>query len=304
MRIFVTGATGLVGRRLVADRLERGDEIVALSRNGDRARQALAPSRAEIVEGDPAAGGAWQRRVGNCDAVIHLAGAGIGDRRWSAAYKRLLVDSRVEGTRQVVAAIEAAASRPPVLVCASAVGYYGAGDEPVDETAGPGDDFLARLVVAWEEAAQSAGAAGARVVTTRLGVVLDDRGGALAKMVPLFRWMLGGPLGSGRQSMSWVHWRDVAGLVDLALRDDRLTGPINVVAPEVVTNRAFARALGHALGRPAVLPTPRLALRLAVGELAEYMTMSQNVRPARARERGYTFAFPELEPALADLVHA
>ncbi len=138
----------------------------------------------------------------------------------------------------------------------------------------------------------------------RLGIVLDERGGALARMAPLFRWMVGGPLGSGRQYMPWIHWRDVAGLVDFALRDDRLRGPVNLVAPEAVTSRAFARALGRVLGRPSWLPAPRLGLRIAVGELADYMTMSQRVVPRKALDLGYEFAFPELGPALADLLRS
>jgi uncharacterized protein (TIGR01777 family) len=305
MRIFVTGATGLVGRRLVADRRERGDHVVVLSRNGARAREVLAAASVEgleVVEGDPSAGGAWRQHLDGCDAVVHLAGAGVGDRRWRAAYKKVLVDSRVESTRQVASAIEAATRRPPVLVSASATGYYGACPDAVDETASPGDDFLATLSSQWEQAAQTAAACGTRVVSARLGIVLDHRGGALAKMVPLFRWMLGGPLGSGRQHMPWIHWRDVTGLIDLAVRDDRVTGPINLVAPEAVTGRAFARSVGRVLGRPSWLPAPRFGLRVAVGELADYMTMSQRVVPKKALELGYEFAFPELGLALADLL--
>jgi uncharacterized protein (TIGR01777 family) len=305
MRVFVTGATGLVGRRLVADRVRHGDRVVVLSRDGDRARRVLAADgggEVEVVEGDPSARGAWHARVDGCDAVVHLAGAGVGDRRWSAAYKKLLLDSRVESARQVASAIDAAADRPSILVSASATGYYGACDAAVDETAPPGDDFLATLSVEWERAAQSVGAGGARVVLARMGIVLDPRGGALSRMVPLFRWMVGGPLGSGRQYMPWIHWRDVVGLIDLALREDRLTGPVNLVAPETVTGRAFARALGRVLGRPSWLPAPRLGLRIAVGELANYMTMSQHVAPKKALELGYEFAFPELGRALADLL--
>ncbi|MHC4099572.1 MAG: TIGR01777 family oxidoreductase [Planctomycetota bacterium] len=307
MRVFVTGATGLVGRRLVADRLQRGDQVVVLTRDGARARRVLSPpgvEHLEVVEGEPSAAGAWRRHVSGCDAVVHLAGAGVGDRRWSAAYKKILVDSRVESTRQVAGAIEAADERPSVLVTASATGYYGACDAGVDETAPPGDDFLARLAVRWEEAAQSAAGSGARVVHVRLGIVLDERGGALARMVPLFRWMVGGPLGSGRQHLPWIHWRDVVGLVDVALRDDRASGPINLVAPEAVTSRAFARTLGRVLGRPSWLPAPRFGLRIAVGELANSMTMSQHVVPQKAADLGYEFRFPALEPALADLLKA
>jgi uncharacterized protein (TIGR01777 family) len=295
----------MVGRRFVSDRLQRGDRLVCLSRDGERARRALRapePERLEVVEGDPAVGGPWQGHVDGCDAVVHLAGAGVGDRRWSAAYKKVLVDSRVESSRHVVDAVAAARRRPSVLISASATGYYGACHDGVDETAPPGDDFLARLSVEWEDAARSAADHGARAVQARLGIVLDERGGALARMVPLFRWMVGGPLGSGGQYMPWVHWRDVTGLVELALRDDRLSGPINLVAPEAVTNRAFARALGRVLARPSWLPVPRLGLRIALGELAAFMTMSQRVAPKEALELGYEFAFPRLEAALADLL--
>jgi uncharacterized protein (TIGR01777 family) len=306
MRIFVTGGTGLVGRRLVADRVERGDRLVVLTRDRVRARRVLAAAgheRVDVVEGDPATDGAWQQRLDGCDAVVHLAGAGVGDRRWNDAYKEVLVDSRVESTRRVASALEAATKRPSVLVCASATGYYGACADAVDETAPPGDDFLAKLAIKWERAAQPAVECGVRVVHARLGIVLDAQGGALASMVPLFRWMVGGPLGSGRQYMPWIHWRDVVGLVDFALRDDRVSGPVNLVAPEAVTSRAFARTLGRVLGRPSWLPAPRLGLRIVVGELANYMTMGQHVVPKKASELGYQFSFGKLGRALAELLH-
>lgn len=308
MQILITGATGLIGRRIVLDRLERDDRVVIVSRDTDRAGHlfaAAANQNITVINGNPAEPGSWQDAVNGCDAVIHLAGAGIADRRWSDAYKRLISDSRIDSTHQVVQAIEAAVDRPKVLVNASAVGYYGdTADRTTDESADPGDDFLANLTVRWEAQAQRATSPEVREVRLRFGIVLDERGGALAKMITPFRLMLGGPLGSGRQYMPWIHWRDVVGLVDLALKDPDLSGPVNIVAPEQVTNRTFSRTLGAVLHRPAFIPTPQIALRLAVGEFATFITMSQRISPAKAKHHGYRFLYPELRPALDSLIDA
>lgn len=310
MRLFITGATGLVGRRLVVDRLERGDQVILLSRDATRADGLFAASanrNITVVAGNPAAPGAWQTAIAGCDAVIHLAGAGVADRRWSARYKKILRDSRIDSTHQVVTAIGQASSsqRPQVLINASAVGYYGEGGEhELNENERPGPDFLARLCVDWERQAETAREHGARVVMLRTGVVLDARGGALPQMVKIFNMYVGGPLGRGLQFMPWIHWRDVLGLIDLSLEERELRGPINVVAPQTVRNREFAIALGDVLGRPSRLPTPRLALRLALGEVAKYVTMSQRVIPAKAREFGYSFLHPALKPALEALLEA
>ncbi|MCZ6811622.1 MAG: TIGR01777 family oxidoreductase [Planctomycetota bacterium] len=306
MRIFITGATGLIGRRVVPDRLERGDHVVAVSRDASRANRLFASDADhdfEVIEGNPAIPGEWQKSINGCDAVIHLAGAGVVDKRWTAAYKKLLVDSRIDSTYQVVQAIEGADRRPDVLINASAVGYYGdSGDSPLDETAQSGNDFLANLAMQWEQQALRAQEHGVRVVMLRIAAVLDEGGGALAKMAPLFRFMLGGPFGSGRQYMPWIHWRDVVGLIDLALKDAQLSGPINVAAPEAVTSREFARIFGAVLRRPAWLRMPGFAMRIAIGELARYAIMSQRVRPAQAERRGYQFVHPELRGALESLL--
>jgi len=308
VRIFLTGATGLIGRRLVADRVGRGDTLTIVSRDAQRARDAIpggdGPTPDVVVAdlGDP---GTWQDCVDGCDAVVHLAGAGVIDRRWTRAYRKLIVDSRVESTRYVVEAIERAVSRPRVLVNASAVGYYGErGDTVLDETTAAGDDFLAELSAQWETQAARAAECGARVVMLRIAVVLDPRGGALARMLPIFRLGLGGPLGSGRQYLPWIHWRDVVGMINLALTDDTLSGPINVVAPETVTNRQFTRTLGAVLHRPAVLPVPVFALRIMMGEMGRYAVVSQRVVPDLATRHGYAFAFGRLQPALEDLLAA
>ena len=308
MQVFITGATGLIGRRIVLDRLERDDQVVIVSRDADRAGRLFAVSANQnvtVIEGNPALPGSWQDAVNGCDAVIHLAGAGIADRRWSGAYKKLISDSRIDSTHQVVQAIEAAVDRPKVLVNASAIGYYGdTADRTTDESGTPGDDFLARLTLQWEAQAQRAQSLQLREVRLRFGIVLDERGGALAKMITPFRLMLGGPLGSGRQYMPWIHWRDVVGLVDLALKDPELSGPVNVVAPESVTNRTFARTLGSVLHRPAFMPMPRIALRLAIGEFAKFVTMSQRIIPTKAESHGYRFLYPQLRPALDSLIDA
>jgi hypothetical protein len=312
MRLFLTGATGLLGRRLVLDRLERGDQLVVASRDAAQAARLFAAEsnpNITVVAADVVRPGPWQDAVAGCDAVVHLAGAGVADRRWNSAYRTLLVDSRVEGTRNVVAALAraaagSAAQRPPrVLLSASAIGYYGErGDEAVDESAPPGRDFLARLCEAWETQALAADAAGVRTVLLRTGVVLDERGGALRRLLLPFRLGLGGPIGSGRGFMSWIHWRDWVGLVDFALRTESIRGPMNLTAPNPVTSRTFARALGSVLHRPALLPAPPVALRLVMGELGRYAAMSQRVVPAAAISRGYRFLYPDLEPALRSLL--
>lgn len=301
MRIFLTGATGLIGRRVVADRLARGDTLTVVTRDAGRAR--VLGEGLDVVEADLMRPGAWQKRVDGCDAVVHLAGAGVGDRRWNAAYRKLIVDSRVQSTRCIVDAIGDAAARPPVLVNASAVGYYGErGDAVLDESATVGDDFLSELTVQWERQAARAAEHDARVTMLRISVVLDTRGGALGKMLPIFRLGLGGPLGSGRQYFPWIHWRDAVGLIGFALDNESVSGPLNVVAPEAVTNRQFTRTLGRVLHRPAVLPVPAFALRIAIGQMGRYAVASQRVVPERATRSGYTFAFDRLQPALEDLL--
>lgn len=305
MRILITGATGLIGRRLVDDRLERGDEVVALSRSRGRAASRLgARGGLEIVEGDPGVPGDWQRAVDGTDAVVHLAGAGIFDRRWNDAYRRELADSRVDSTHQVVEAIREAARRPRVFLSGSAIGIYVAGgDRELDERAPKAEgDFLGDLAIAWEAAAAPARDLGVRTVRLRTGLVLDPEGGLLGKLRPIFALALGGPIGTGGAWMPWIHWRDWVGLADHALRTPDVDDAINLVAPHPVRNRDFTRALGRALDRPALLPVPTPALRVALGPAAKYAAASQRVIPTVALETGYAFRYPEVGPALEDLV--
>jgi uncharacterized protein len=244
------------------------------------------------------------RSLDGTTAAVHLSGANIAGRRWSSAYKREILDSRVKPTQAIATLLARLRPRPSVLVCASAIGIYGGrGDELLTEASLPGTGFLPEVCLAWENATQPATEAGIRVVHLRFGVVLSPAGGALAKMLPLFRAGLGGKLGSGRQWMSWVALPDVVRAIDFGLRTASLSGAVNVVAPNPVTNLEFTRALGRALHRPTLLPVPGFALRLAFGEMGEATILtSARVAPACLRASGFDFEYPELEAGLLALL--
>ena len=306
MRIFVTGGTGLIGRRLLRRLMERGDQLVILTRRFAHARQRFGPD-VTLIEGDPMRSGDWMDAIADCDAVIHLAGENIFSRRWNTAFKTLLHDSRIYSTQFVVEALRRrprrADGQPKTLVNASAIGYYGShGDEELTEDSPPGTDFLAKLCVEWENAARAAESAGIRVALVRVGVVLDKEGGALAKLLTPFKLGAGGPLASGRQWMSWIHHADLVRLFLLALDNPDATGPLNGTAPNPVTNRDFGKALGHVLHRPSFVWTPGLALRVLVGEAATLVETGQRVLPKRALGLGYSFQYSTLEAALAQIL--
>jgi uncharacterized protein (TIGR01777 family) len=297
MRITVTGATGLIGRRLVQALKARGDEVTVLSRDPRRAAATLGV-RAETWQ--PLAGPAPAAALSGRDGVVHLAGENVAQ-RWSDEARRRIRASREAGTRHLVAGLAAADPRPATLVSASAVGYYGdRGAEVLEESAPPGEGFLAEVCVAWEREADAAAAHGLRVVKIRTGVVLDAHGGALARMLPPFRAGVGGPVAGGRQFLPWIQADDLAGLYLAALDGERWRGPVNGSAPEPVTNRDFSRALGRVLRRPAVTPVPGAALRLLYGEMAGIVTGGQRAVPRRALELGYAFRHRDLEAALRD----
>jgi uncharacterized protein len=297
MRVGVTGATGLIGRRLVAALKDRGDEVVALTRDPDGAREALG---VEAVRWDSVTGPPPPEALSGSDGVIHLAGEPIAQ-RWSAEVKQRIRDSRTIGTSNLVNGIGTADPRPTVLVSTSAAGYYGdRGAEELPETAQPGppDDFLASACVEWERAAEKASEYGLRVVRQRNGVVLHGSGGALAQMLPPFKAFVGGPVAGGRQYVPWIALDDVVGLYLTALDDDRWSGPVNAAAPAPATNADLSKALGRALHRPALMPVPGFAVKLLFGEMAEVVLASQRLVPARAQELGYRFRQPDLDAAL------
>ncbi len=311
MRVAVTGATGTVGRALVTALAARGDDVTALSRNAERAARALAPGTGDAGErgrvdtatwADPKAGPPPLDALRGRDGIVHLLGEQIAQ-RWSDAAKREIRDSRILSTRNLVTALGELpeAERPRVLVSQSGAGWYGhRGDERLDESEPGGADFLAQLTVDWEREAEKATELGIRVVLNRTGVVLSGAGGALEKMLPFFKAGIGGPVAGGKQYVPWVHLDDVVCAILFELDTEAVSGPVNVTAPEPVTNRELSKALGRVLRRPAFAPVPALAVKALYGEMAEIVTTGQRAVPARLIELGYAFQRPELEAALRD----
>ncbi|MBX3190797.1 MAG: TIGR01777 family oxidoreductase [Labilithrix sp.] len=309
MRVVVSGGTGFIGRALVASLTERGDDVAVLSRGkigghlGPRPGCCRGAGKVELASWTPELEGEWTRVVDGADAVIHLAGAGIFDERWTAQRKEILRSSRIRSTELLAGAIARAKKKPRVFVSGSAVGYYGTstGDRELVEDEPAGKDFLATLTRDWEAAASAAREAGVRVAHPRIGLVLGRGGGMLAKLVPVFRAYVGGPVGSGAQYMPWIHLADTVRAIEHAV-DGTLEGAFNVTAPDPVTNEAFSRALGRALGRPAIMRVPEAAVKLAFGAGAEVVLTGQRAVPQKLSRAGFDFVFPELASALADLV--
>ena len=287
MRILLTGGTGFIGSRLKA-RLDSGNHTVRIVSRGSGGDVTWEPD-------------VLRTAVANSDAVIHLAGENLIARRWTSRQKARLRSSRVDTTRQLAEAV--AEAKPGVFITASAIGYYGASpDRRFVAGDGPGDDFLARLGADWEAARQPALDAGVRTATVRIGVVQGRGGGALAKMLLPFRLGVGGPVGNGRQWVSWIHLDDLLGMFEWLLENESTQGVYNGTAPNPVSNRDLSRALGRVLHRPAILPAPAFALRIALGEVAGLLLEGQHVTPGRALAEGFSFRFPEIEPALRDLL--
>jgi uncharacterized protein (TIGR01777 family) len=297
MRIVMSGASGLIGSALAPALASRGHEVVPLVR-----RQPRSGERA--IGWDPEAGTIDRAALEGSDVVINLAGENVFG-RWTEDKKRRIRESRVNGTRLISETIAGLARRPSVLLAASAIGYYGdRGDEELTEQSSPGDDFLAQVTRDWEAASAPAARAGIRVVNLRFGVVLSPAGGALGTMLPPFRLGLGGHVGSGTQFLSWIAIDDAVGAILLALDTTAIAGPLNITAPEPVTNRDFAKTLGRVLGRPAVLPVPAFVLRMAFGEGAEMLQGGQRARPARLLASGFQFRHADIEAALRHLLAA
>ena len=307
MKVVVAGGSGFLGAPLVQRLASLGHDLVVLTRSPRRGHERAAAVR--DVSWNPGAAAVtsreeWAREIDGAGAVINLAGAGIADKRWSAARKREIRDSRTLATRALADAVRAASARPGVFVQGSAVGFYGASlaDTVFDESCPPGNDFLGQTCVAWEAEAHPVASLGCRLVILRTGISLAADGGPLVEMKRPFSFFVGGPIGSGRQYISWIHRDDWIALVIWVLTTAGLQGVLNASAPEPVTNARFSKALGRALHRPSWLPVPRIALRIAFGELAELLVLGQRVVPARAQAAGFAFKYPQIEGALENLL--
>ncbi len=301
MRVLVTGATGFVGRRLCEVLSESGCRVTALSRRPDVARKAV-PSLSQVFVWRPVEEAPPLESLEQVDAVVHLAGESVVG-RWNARKRRAIRESRVRATRNLVDAIGQAEPRPRTLISASAIGYYGdQGETELTESMPAANDFLGEACRQWEREGARASEAGVRVVHLRIGVVLAAGGGALDAMLLPARLGLGGPLGSGRQWWSWIHREDLIGMVQHVLAGENLSGPFNATSSNPVRQKDFAKVLGRVLSRPAFLPTPGIALKLVLGGFAVELLSSKKVLPDRIQESGYRFLFPDLEPALREIV--
>jgi uncharacterized protein (TIGR01777 family) len=296
-RVVVTGASGLVGKRLCAELERDGAEVIRA------VRRPIGPQPREL-SWNPDFNQIEAAKLEGVDAVVHLAGENISEHRWTDVFKQRLRDSRLRGTRLISETLAKLTIKPRAFICASAIGYYGSrGDEQLTESAAPGDDFLAHVCRDWEEACQAARDAGIRVVNARIGVVLSADGGALKKMLTPFKLGLGGRIGSGRQYMSWISLDDLSSVLQFALANESLSGPVNAVTPNPLTNAEFTQTLGHVLSRPTLFPMPEFAARLAFGEMADALLLSSTrVVPQALTQVGYHFKYAELEPALRHLL--
>ncbi|HSS34017.1 MAG TPA: TIGR01777 family oxidoreductase [Solirubrobacterales bacterium] len=301
MRVLVTGASGLIGSALCDSLLARGDEVVGLSRNPSKAGERR--SRVEWFPWEPTLERPPAEAFDGVEGVIHLLGEKI-NQRWTEAAKKKIMETRHTGTHNLLGTLAGLGVKPSVLVSQSAVGYYGdRGDAVLDESTGPGESFDAEVVVAWEQAAREAEAEGIRLVLTRTGQVLDPKGGLLGELLLPFKLGLGGPIAGGEQYLSWIHRDDEVAILLWALDNAEVSGVVNATSPNPATNKDFSKALGRALGRPAVLPLPGFALDLKFGsEFGRVLRGGQRVIPKRAEELGYEFQHPDLDEALGDLL--
>ncbi|MGK7911894.1 MAG: TIGR01777 family oxidoreductase [Synechococcus sp.] len=302
MKIAIAGGTGFVGQRLVELLLQAGHSVAVLTRNPANAPLSAA-DKLELIAYDPFSVESWGTALSGCDGVVNLAGEPLTENRWSDRQKDEILRSRTRTTSMMVKAIEALESKPSVVVSASAVGYYGPhGDEELDESAAPADDFLARVCKEWEAAAQPLETMGVRLVQIRIGIVLGKDGGALGKMLAAFQMFVGGPIGSGKQWLSWIHRDDLAGLILYALTTNSVSGVLNGTAPNPVKMSEFSDTLGKVLARPSWLPVPPIALEIILGEAAQVVLTGQRVLPTRTLQQGYSFTYSQLEPALREIL--
>jgi len=299
MRLVIAGASGFIGLSLVEWLSKQGHTLKLLTR---KARIDARASEKDGIVWQPGAPGEWEKCVDDVDGVINLAGEPIAAKRWTETQKEKIRSSRIETTRSLVSAIAKAQVKPKFLINASAVGFYGAqGDEPLSEDSAPGKGYLAGVCVAWEEEAKRAQELGVRVALLRTGIVLGKGRGALAKMVPPFKFFFGGPLGSGRQWMPWIHIEDEIGMILFLMENEEASGAFNATAPNPVTMKDFSKALGNVLHRPSWAPVPAFALKLMLGEMADMLISGQRALPSAALRLGYRFKYPTIELALQSL---
>ena len=300
MKILITGGTGFVGTQLTSRLIQDANEVTILTRSEKGAEKRAAGI--SYLKGDPNQKGPWQEAIKNHDAVINLAGASIFS-KWTGEHKKAIRESRVNTTRNIVEGISSRPERPFTLFSTSAVGYYGfCGDEELVEDSPPGDDFLARIAKEWEGEALKAKGKGARVVITRFGIVMGEKGEALSQMIPLFKKYIGGPIGSGKQWFSWVHIEDLAEAFAFLLKHPGISGPVNVCSPNPLRNRDLAKALGKVLHRPSFLPAPGFMVKLVLGEFGSVILEGQRVIPRRLLESGFVFQYPDIEKALQNIL--
>lgn len=296
----MTGGTGFVGTQLISRLSQDGHEITILTRSLKGAKKA-SPG-ISYLEGDPTRKGPWQQSIKDHEAVINLAGASIFS-KWTDEHKRAIRESRVFTTQNIVEGIPPHREKPFTFFSTSAVGYYGfCGDEELTEESPPGTDFLARVAIEWEGEALKAQAKGVRVVITRFGIVLGEKGGALGQMIPLFKKYIGGPIGSGKQWFSWVHIKDLTEAFIFLIKHPEISGPVNLCAPNPVRNRDLAKALGEALQRPSLMPAPGFMIKLVLGEFGSVILKGQRVIPEKLLKHGFIFSFPDIRQALQSLV--
>ncbi|MGH7254440.1 MAG: TIGR01777 family oxidoreductase [Nitrospirales bacterium] len=304
MKVVIAGGSGFIGRTCCGILVSAGHQVTVLSRHPSRVMSRL-PAGVTAAAWDGATHGSWEWTLEDADAVVNLAGEPIADARWTESRKLAIRNSRIGTTKLLVEALAALPRRPKVLLNASAIGYYPVNQpEALTEDTPPGTGFLADLCVEWERAATQAEALGLRVVRLRTGMVLGNEGGALSRMLLPFKLYIGGPIAPGTQWVSWIHVRDLAGLIAWGMEHDKVTGPVNGVAPNPVNMREFCRRLGKVLGRPSWLPVPEFTLKLALGELATLLTTGQRIEPAVAVRHGYVFTYPDLENALQSLLES
>jgi hypothetical protein len=302
-KIIITGATGSIGKYFTEQLIARGDKVTVFTRNLEKSQQKL-PGIRNSIKWNYSKPDKWKEYINGVDAVVHLAGANLGAKRWDEEYKKLAYDSRIVSTRNLVEAIKSVEKKPKVFICSSATGFYGNRyDEVLDENSSPGDDFLATLCNDWENESRKVEQYGVRRVSIRTGLVLMKDEGVLTQMLLPFKLFIGGPLGNGRQWFPWIHIDDIVGIYLHAIDNPNVTGAINGTAPGIVTMKQFAKTLGKNLSRPSLFPVPKFALKIAVGELGEYAVMSQRTSVEKIIKSGYKFKFENLENSLNKIIN-